>query len=192
MCSSDNAFTLYPVLLALPILCPTLPKNDPVNLPATLVLVLGLQRKTLLCSRELLQIVEPQVLFQFPVGYPLWLGVDSLSPRPPSWVTLLWPHALDASPISVSGEFPNPVPSVNDLAYCFWREASDPFWMLYILDTFCFMICFLIPLLPIAFGEHFFSRASQFLRIAFLKAVTASVCKSNFTFLKTKKEGKKK
>ena len=93
---------------------------------------------------------------------------------------------------SVHGEFPNPVPSETALACRLWREISDPFRMLYTLDTFCFMICFLIPLFPIAFGEHSFSRASQFLRIAFLRQLLLVFASPTLLFLRTKKEKEKK
>lgn len=99
----------------------------------------------------------------------------------------------DAVPISLHDEVPSPVPSATDLAYCLWRENSDPFWMLCMLDTFCFMICCLIPLLPIAFGEHSFSRASQFFKIAFFRQLLLVFASPTLLFLKNQKgKGKKK
>lgn len=65
-----------------------------------------------------------------------------------------------------------------------FRSFPDALYVGYI----CFMICFLIPLLPIAFREHSFSRASQFFRIAFLRQLLLVFASPTLLFLKTKKE----
>ena len=53
-CFSDNASILYQILLALPILYPTMPRNSPEKLACYSVSSSGIQTRTLVCS----QIVE--------------------------------------------------------------------------------------------------------------------------------------
>lgn len=64
-----------------------------------------------------------------------------------------------------------------------FRSFPDALYVGYI----CFMICFLIPLLPIAFREHSFSRASQFFRIAFLRQLPLVFASPTLLFFKNQK-----